>query len=128
MWTHICFVIGGIIAFNNHLYDLVLLTILTTPLSLLYHLTYERPGLLAQLEGLCAKSLFIYGFIQIFFAPSIGLLLTEVVLLILTLSVFIYTNIVKESYDPWHCLMHVIPPVWSIFVSLYHKPLIALFL
>jgi hypothetical protein len=50
------------------MYDMFLLLALTTPLSILYHLTYEKPGTLAKAEGICAKLLYAYGAVQIFYA------------------------------------------------------------
>jgi len=126
VWTHIFFVFTAILAANNHFFGMLLLLCITTPLSFLYHYGYEKPGLLAAVEGVFAKLLFMYGFIQISQAPSFNLFILEGVFMMTTLSIFIITNLFKESYDPWHCLMHVIPPLWANIVCLKHKPLLNL--
>jgi len=109
-------------------------------LSLIYHFKYEKPGILAQIEGAFAKLLFIYGVAQLFFAvsllrfcsvlffifspqPSSILFGSEMLLFALTLVIFIITNVWSKLYDPWHCLLHIIPSLWMIVVSLYHEPL-----
>lgn len=128
IYTHIPFFYAMYLAFANHLYDLFLLLVLVIPLSIAYHLTYERPGLLAQVEGFSAKLLFLYGLIQISFAKSIILRAVEFLLLIVTAVVFVSTNFNKEAlYDSWHWLMHVVPALWAILVATYHGPLVTLF-
>ena len=113
-------------AHKFRLLDLLILLGVTTPLSLVYHFTYEKPGPLAQLEGIAAKLLFAYGVIQLFYAPSTTLLVTEGSLFLATVAIFIATNVRKQWYERWHCLMHVIPPLWATCVAVAHKPLIML--
>jgi hypothetical protein len=127
MWTHIFFLIGAFTAFRYKLYDLFILTLVTTPLSLAYHYSYEKPGRLAQTEGLAAKSLFIYGLIQIFRAPNTYLMMVECIFLCLTVVIFVMTNLQPKLYDPFHCLMHVVPPLWITLVALTHSPLKKIF-
>jgi hypothetical protein len=128
IYTHIPFLYAIYLAFANHLYDLFLLLTLVIPLSVAYHLTYERPGLLAQVEGFMAKMLFLYGLVQIPLAKSITLLALELVFLVITAIVFVSTNIYKETlYDSWHWLMHVVPAFWAILVAAYHSPIVVLF-
>lgn len=127
MWTHIFFFISGFTALRCELYDLFILTLTTTPLSLAYHYSYERPGRLAQTEGLAAKSLFLYGLIQIFRAPSMSLAFLEFMLLFLTVVIFVSTNLKPKLYEPYHCFMHVIPPLWITVVAATHSPLIKIF-
>ena len=126
VWTHIFFLSTTILAAINHFFGMLLLLCITTPLSILYHHGYEKPGLLASIEGIFAKLLFLYGFIQIFQAPSSNLIILEGILMMTTLSIFVITNLIKETYDPWHCLMHVVPPLWANIVCLKHKPLLNL--
>lgn len=126
MWTHAFFFMSMFFAHRNRLLDLFILLAITTPLSLVYHYTYERPGRLAQFEGVAAKLLFIYGVIQLFYAPSPIHLLSEGVLFLATVGIFIATNLQKRWYEPWHCLMHVVPPLWATCVAVAHKPLIML--
>lgn len=123
MWTHLFFVAAAIPSYINHVYDLFALLAVVTPLSLAYHYIYEKPGLLAQIEGICAKLLFVYGAAQMFHAPSKSLLLTETGFLLGTIAIFIFTNIKPRLYDPWHCLLHIVPSLWCIVVGLNHKPL-----
>lgn len=128
IYTHIPFFYAMYLAFANRLYDLFFLLVLVIPLSIAYHLTYERPGLLAQVEGFSAKMLFLYGLVQILFAKSIVLRTLESLLLIITAIVFVSTNFYKEAlYDSWHWLMHVVPAIWAILVAAYHGPIVALF-
>ena len=124
MWTHIFLVVAAMVAIDRSVYDLASILVVVTPLSYLYHLTYEQPGKIAMWEGFFAKLLFCYGFYQIFQAPTMSLLITEVLLCILTLLTFLATNIRKNLYDPFHILMHIVPSVWSIIVALYHAPII----
>jgi hypothetical protein len=127
MWTHIFFVLNGMAAYHSKLYDLLILTSITAPLSVVYHYSYEKPGRLAQMEGTAAKALFTYGLLQIFRAPSFSLVLIESLLLLLTVAIFIGTNLKPHLYESYHCFMHIIPPVWATIVALTHTPLIRLF-
>lgn len=126
IWTHSFFIIAALVANQYKVYDLLILLFIVTPLSTLYHVTYEKPGLLAQSEGIFAKMLFLYGFIQVFRASSIELFIVEFILLLTTLGIFIGTNINKHLYDPYHCLMHVVPSFWAIVVAMNHTPLLKL--
>lgn len=124
IWTHMCLFLATIYAAKNELYDMCTLLSLTTPLSTIYHFNFEKPGVIAKAEGVLAKLMFVYGVLQLFQAPSTMVLLYELILLTLTLVVFIGTNIAKEFYEPWHCLMHVIPAVWAVVLAMFHPPLI----
>ena len=126
MWTHIFFVMNGLIAYDKKVYDLFFLTVITAPLSVVYHYSYEKPGRLAQLEGSAAKALFMYGFIQIFRAPTALLAFFEVLMMILTVAIFVGTNLRPNLYEPYHCFMHVIPPIWATVVALTHTPIFKL--
>ena len=123
IWTHGFFFIPMFLALKNHLVDLFVLLAVTTPLSLLYHYTFERPGVLTQLEGVAAKLLFLYGVAQLFHAPSTAALAAETVLFLGTVAVFIATNLKQQWYDPYHCLLHVVPALWAAVVAATHKPL-----
>ena len=123
MWTHLFFVMAGLMAFQNGIWDLLLLLTVVTPLSILYHHTYEKPGRLAQAEGVSAKILFIYGTLQILAAPTPALKYAELTFFLATVSIFVYTNLRNDLYDPWHCLMHVVPSAWSAVVAATHTPL-----
>lgn len=124
IWTHLCLFLAAVYAANMELYDMCTLLSLTTPLSTIYHFNFEKPGVIAKAEGVLAKLMFVYGVLQLFQAPSNLVLFYELILLTLTLVVFIGTNIAKEFYEPWHCLMHVIPAVWAVVLATYHQPLI----
>ena len=123
IWTHAFFILDFIISVQNMHLEVLLLTVITVPLSFLYHWTYERPGKLAQIESTAAKSSFIYGLIQIFYAPSHTLAGIELACAIITTFVFLLTNIRKELYDPWHCLLHVFPAIWVAIVASSHTQL-----
>lgn len=126
VWTHLFFVIASLYSYHYRIFDLLILNTITTLLSFLYHIRYEKPGFLARLEGISAKLLFLYGFIQIFRVPNLSLALLEICCLCLTLIVFIKTNLNKDLYEPYHYFMHIIPPVWTMIVSMFHSPLFAL--
>jgi hypothetical protein len=124
IWTHLCLFIASLFALYFQLYDLFTLLTLTTPLSTIYHFQFERPGFIARAEGILAKIMFVYGIIQLFYAPNFEILLGELLCLVLTLTVFIGTNIDKRYYEPWHSLMHVVPAAWGIIIACNHAPLI----
>ena len=124
MWTHVFFAIGAAIAAIHGLWDMAILTTIVLPLSLAYHRSYEKPGLLTNVEGVAAKALFLYGVLQLTNCPSHGTFLVECALLVSTMTVFIATNLNKKLYEPWHALMHFIPPVWGTFVAVNHTPLV----
>lgn len=124
MWTHLFFVAAAVPSYVNRVYDLFTLLAVVTPLSLAYHYVYERPGLLAKVEGICAKLLFIYGTVQMLHAPSKLLFLVETGFLLATVAIFVFTNINPRLYDPWHCFLHIVPSLWCIVVGMNHKSLL----
>ena len=126
MWTHVFFFQSMFFSYHARLMDLFILLSITTPLSLVYHYTYEKPGRLAQLEGIAAKALFLYGVVQLFYAPTLTYRTIEFILFLFTVVIFIGTNFQKNLYEPWHCLMHVVPTIWATVVAVGHKPLIVL--
>lgn len=126
VWTHIFLYVGVVVAHMNKVHDLAILTNISCTLSLVYHLRYEKPGLLAKLEGFSAKILLVYGIIQIPRAPLPALFNLEIALLCGVVLAFVITNINKKFYDPFHSLMHILPAIWLLFVAMYHKPLVAL--
>ena len=124
IWTHAFFLLDGVLAAQYGHTEVMLLTLSTSPLSFLYHWTYEKPGILAQIESAAAKLCFIYGLVQIPNAPSAALAAIEAACAILTTLVFVVTNVKKELYDPWHCLMHIIPPIWVAILATSHAELL----
>ena len=124
--SHLPFMAASATSFKNNLIDLALLTTVTTILSLLYHRRFERPGRLCTAEGLMAKLLFVYGAAQLLQAPTSQLFLVELLLLVLTMTCFFFTNIYKQLYDRLHIGMHLIPAVWCFIVGSYHQPLLRL--
>lgn len=123
MWTHAFFIVDGVVAAMNSHYEVLLLTLITSPLSFIYHWTYEKPGSLAMIESAAAKCCFIYGILQISNAPNPNQAEFESALALTTTFIFVITNIKKELYDPWHCLMHVFPPIWVAIVACSHSQL-----
>ena len=124
MWSHAFFLTASIYSYTYRLYELFILNTLTTFLSFFYHWQYEKPGIIAKLEGISAKLLFLYGVIQLFHAPSMAIALWEVGCLSLTLLVFLRTNLNKQLYEPYHFFMHIVPPIWTIIVSMFHPSLL----
>mmetsp|Transcript_7966 Transcript_7966/g.13222 ORF Transcript_7966/g.13222 Transcript_7966/m.13222 type:complete len:222 (-) Transcript_7966:177-842(-) len=126
IWTHAFFVIAGICSFQNKIYELVILLGIMTPLSVAYHMRYEKPGKVAKVESVAAKLLFVYGVTQWLRSPrsmSTSLRFLETALMASTAAVYVSTNAVKSLYEPWHFLMHVIPSVWAVLVACNHSPL-----
>lgn len=123
MWTHVFLATGAVVSYTKGMYDMFLLLAVTTPLSILYHLTYEKPGTLAKVEGICAKLLYAYGTAQIFYAPNFELLTFEIFMMLCTTALFFVTNVRGALYDKYHHLMHVIPSGWAVIVALFHRPL-----
>jgi hypothetical protein len=127
MWTHVFFVLGGVLAWVNGLFDLFVINAITTSMSIQYHRWYERPGIVAKFEGVSAKLLFVYGCLQLFQAPpSKAIVVLEYICLCTTVCVFLATNLRKELYDDFHPLMHVVPPLWICLVATFHAPLLSL--
>ena len=127
IYTHICFIYAIYIANQNQMFDLFVLLSIMTPLSVMYHIYYEKQGLLAKVEGFFAKVLFIYGFIQLFNANTNLLLCLECLFMVSTIAVYVITNIKKDLYEPYHCLMHIIPAIWAGIIAHYHPSLIKIF-
>lgn len=114
------------ISFINKNLELTILMGITTMFSTAYHYTYEKPSVLAKVEGFSAKLLFIYGasqtIIKGIFMP-LHILMIEMILLFTTLTFFLITNIFPELYDKFHCFgLHVIPALWGLMVAIYHTP------
>mmetsp|Transcript_98816 Transcript_98816/g.316795 ORF Transcript_98816/g.316795 Transcript_98816/m.316795 type:complete len:181 (+) Transcript_98816:59-601(+) len=109
--------------------ELVVLQGLVLVLSLLYHRNFERPGLLATLEGTSAKLLFLYGALQTVRSPTRPVLLANVCLGLATLFFFLLTNLDKKRfYDRWHPLgLHVLPGCWSLVVVCWNDSLLSFF-
>lgn len=121
--SHLPFAFAGACAGLNGIVELSLLAGATLILSLLYHRNYERPGHLCAVEGVCAKLLFVYGFVQLFRAPSPYVLAMELLCLITTSFTFIVTNSHKALYEQWHPLgMHIVPSAWGLLVAFFHSP------
>jgi len=127
IWTHIPLVIAALIGLKHRVYDLVLLISIVTPLSLVYHMNFEKPGLLAKTEGTFAKMMFLYGIAQLFNSPIQRLLHIEIPFMIFTTAIFTATNLNKQLYDPWHCWMQIVPSLWAAVIATYHTPLIPIF-
>ena len=125
--SHAGFFLSAPLAASRGLLDLAVLTSITTLLSLLYHWSYEKPGSLCFAESIVAKCLFAYGAAQIYYIPNAlpwTFLAAEVACLIVTVAVFLYTNVVKDSYDDLHYLMHLVPGLWCGIVAAWHRPLL----
>ena len=127
MYSHAPFMAASFNAARHGIFELAVLTTVTTLLSILYHRTYERPGKLCTAESIVAKLLFAYGAAQLPRAPTPSLLRLECVFLSLTIACFFVTNIFKHLYDKLHIGMHIVPAIWCFFVGTYHSPLFSLF-
>jgi hypothetical protein len=123
VWSHLFFVPPLVLSAQHGVYELCLLQSAVLGLSVAYHVNYERPGLLAQLEGTAAKLFFVYGLAQLVQVPSMELLAIEASLSSATLGLFILTNVRKDLYETVHPVgLHCIPGVWASVVACTHQP------
>jgi hypothetical protein len=128
VWTHLFFVAATFVALWTQLWEGAFLLMTISGLSTVYHYTYEKPGLVAAIEGVIMKVIFLYGFLQLFQAPTSRVLLAELILMASTIAIFMVTNMRKDLYDKYHCWMHVVPAFWGVSIALYHPSVIYLFL
>ena len=127
MYSHVAFLpaIGSAAVCGVH--ELALLQSLVLGLSIAYHRSVERPGVLAQCEGTAAKSLFTYGSAQTLLnCPDVPMLFVdEIGCLVATTSIFVVTTACKhdfDMYDRWHPWgMHVVPGCCSLLVASHHS-------
>ena len=126
MTTHVFFFVSIAISYTYNVFELALLMSTTTALSIAYHYNYERPGPVALMEGLFAKSLFLYGTLQLTRAKATPggtpLLIAEIALMTITIATFFVTNLNRKSYETFHCFMHIFPSIWCGFVGYFHDP------
>jgi hypothetical protein len=123
VWSNVIFIYVGYIAYNNKIYELSVLSILTFILSGLYHLYHELKY--EMVEGIIVKLFFIYGLIQIYYAPTVCLKYIELLCALLTSCVYLTCGICRIfDYDTYHVLQHLIVQLWIYLVASYHKTLL----
>ena len=122
MWTHIFFIFPIALAPLLGFIDIFVLLSVSSTLSILYHYDYEKPGLIATAEGFVAKFVFAYAVFHLLYTPSREVFFLEFTSFVLTVVVFLGTNLIMDSYESWHYFMHIIPSFWATIIVLYHKP------
>ena len=123
VWSHFFFVPPLVLSARYGVYELCLLQSAVMCLSVAYHVNYERPGLLAQFEGIAAKLLFIYGLAQLVQVPNMELMAIEASLSSVAVGLFILTNVRKDLYETVHPVgLHCIPGIWASVVACTHQP------
>lgn len=123
MYTHVYLAVSMVFCVMYTNFELFLITLTTTTLSLLYHRKYERAGVISKLEGFFAKIMFLYGFVQIFYAPSLMLAVFEIMLMLTVVVSFLVTNLDHQLYDKYHNFgLHLTPAVWAVVVAWQHRP------
>ena len=128
IWTHIFFVPALFISFYT-MFELFLLLVVVVPLSIANNVNLERPGLLSRVEGLAAKTLFVYGVLQMLYKSYASVFVFNVICFVLTFSTFIVTlrlNLYHDQRSTWEILhptgMHFVPALWATITSMYNQP------
>ena len=95
-------------------------------LSTLYHRAREPVGtLLTKCEWVAAFSLYVYGSIQMFHAPTPWLTTVNGLCWAATSSTYLGTNLRVLDWDRWHSVgMHMVPGLWCTVVALWHGPVL----
>ena len=107
------------------LLELVLLQTLVVVLSLIWHRQHERECCFAKVEHLFAHTLFGYGAVQTWFAPTREVLVIEVVFAVSTLGTYVATAMRPELWETCHPIgLHVVPGVWSAMIAALHQRLL----
>lgn len=99
-------------------------------LSMANHINYERAGLLSTIEQIAAKSLYVYGVVQLYRSPSLKTFITSFVCFLVTTSTFLVTlvfDLYHNNHRQWECChpigMHLAPSVWVVVTAMNHRPI-----
>lgn len=120
--SHVFFVPAvAVCVWRGAVLELAALQSVVMALSVLNHRNYERPGVLSVVEGLAAKSLFVYGVAQTAQSPSAGMLGWNCACATMTMAIWLLQLAVPRLWDPWHWIgLHLVPGLWSAGVALFH--------
>lgn len=132
MWTHVFLVAGAIAAYVKEHYELSLLVMFVTTMSLQYHREAEPPASVnTAIEGALARLLFLGGLFQLFLVdlwaylghglPS-NVFWAEIAAAGGLAASFIFTNLYKEWYDPYHSGVHIFGGILLCIMALSHDP------
>ena len=125
IYTHLYLAVSMVFCVFYSNFELFLITLTTTTLSILYHHKYERAGVISKLEGFFAKIMFLYGFFQIFYAPGLLWTVFEIMLMLTVVVSFLVTNLDHKLYDKYHNFgLHLTPAVWAAIVAWKHNPFV----
>lgn len=126
VYSHVALLPGIVIAACREppMVELVVLQSIVFVLSLIWHRNREREDDFAKVEHFFAHVLFVYGMVQIWFSPSVWILLIHLVCAAITIAVYVVTNEKREKWETWHPIgLHVVPGIWSMVIASFHKRL-----
>lgn len=128
IWSHVFFVPGLMLSFFRN-WELFIILSLVFVLSVANHVNYERPGLLSLVEGLAAKTLYLYGVCQMLRSPSWSTFFASFVCFYITSFIFLYSNYKNwyetdpEKWGYYHVIgLHLSPGIWIVITAIYYKP------
>lgn len=125
--SHAPFMVAIALAFWRGSYDVCLLVAAVVVSSVGYHRGREKKGAVAAVDSLCAKSLFLYGLIQVRRATCPAMAVGMALLASATAGTYVFTHFYtdKKLYERVHPFgLHVVPGVWAMLVALYSPPLL----
>lgn len=123
--SHLLFLWGIYHALLNQIYELALLESMVVVLSILFHINHERESPIAMADRVCARLLFLYGMVQMFYAPSDLLLAVEALLAGATAGIWRFCIMFPEYNERLHPLgLHICPGLWSVVVAAKHEALV----
>lgn len=130
VWTHVFFVPGLVFSFM-YLTELFVILAVVFVLSIANHVNYEREGLLSVVEGVAAKTLYLYGIFQLCNSPSVITFFVSFLCCLVTTATFL-NNLVFDLYNNfprkwelYHAVgMHCAPSVWVLVTALNYSPIL----
>ena len=126
--SHAFLACAVLLAYIYHVFELAVLSALVVVCSVAYHRRREKPGMIADVDRLMARTLFAYGVLQVFYAPRRSLLAFELCCAVLTVGIWVATRQWVHLNEFWHPVgLHVIPGVWASVVACTHASLVKLF-
>lgn len=129
IWTHVFFVPGLLVAWSR-VAELFCLLVVVLVLSIMNHANFERPGMLSNVEGACAKALYVYGTVQMLVAPDVVARALQMLGFVLTSGVHAHLCL-SQAYERdhatwyrWHPIgLHVVPGLWTCVTACLNAPL-----
>jgi hypothetical protein len=122
VWSHLFLIYPTITCFMYDVFELGILMILLGSLSTLYHRSSERDFFI--LEAIFAHITYLYGIIQIWYAPKTIIIVVESTCAISMLGLFIFTARHPTKYEQLHTLQHIICSIWILIIAIFHFSLL----